>query len=269
MVHSSMARYQNLLRNIQNWPVYFIRKLKKGFTPILFTTKGNALRFLVPSTQLYLVFKEIFVTDFYTIDELVKTLPANPVVIDIGANAGYFNLMLFSRIQSGTVYAYEPIPSNYELFKKNIDLNPSLQHKIHLFNKAVTGTEQESVELFMEAASDNSVIASVYSDFDIQNRHTLKVPAVSLAAIINQHQLQHIDLVKVDCEGSEYPVIYDSPVHIWQKIKAMTIEVHNLDKEKRNVDALKGFLQQKGYAVETAPAHSNCYTLTAMKAASR
>lgn len=265
MVHSSIARYQNLFSHIQNWPVYFTRKLKKGFQPITFITKGNPLKFLVPSKALYLVFKEIFVTDFYSIDKLAKTLPARPVVIDIGANAGYFNIILFSKIKDAAVYAYEPILSNYELFKKNIAINPALQNKIVLFNKAVTGTPQDAVELFMETASDNSVIASVYADFDTQNKHTVKVPAISLQQIITENNLQHIDLIKVDCEGSEYPIIYETPDEIWEKVTMLTIEVHNLDDEKRNADSLYKFLQQKGYTATIEPAHSNCFTLMATK----
>ena len=265
MVNSSIARYQNLFRHIQNWTVYFTRKFKKGFQPITFITRGYARKFLVPSKALYLVFKEIFVTDFYTIDELVALLPANPLIIDIGANVGYFNIILFSKIKEATIYAYEPIPSNYELFKKNILLNHSLENNIHLFNKAVTGTPQEYVELFMEASSDNSVIASVYADFDTQNKHSLKVPAISLFQIINENKLGYIDLIKIDCEGSEYPIIYETPVDIWTSIRMMTIEVHNLDEDKRNVRFLGGFLQQNGYTVQTAAAHSNCYTLTAIR----
>ena len=232
---------------------------------MVFVTKGYPQKFLVPSKALYLVFKEIFVSDFYDIDKLVAALPANPVIIDIGANAGYFNIMLFSKIKDATVYAYEPIPSNYELFTKNIALNPALATKIHLFNKAVTGTPQQAVELYMEEASDNSVIASVYADFDTQNKHTIKVPAISFTEIINNNNLQHIDLVKVDCEGSEYPIIYETPAAVWDKINMLTIEVHNLDEETRNARFLLQFLAHKKFTVATAFAHSNCYTLTATK----
>ena len=265
MVNNSGSRYRNLFRHIQNWPAYFLRKLKKGFRPVTFMTKGYAKKFLVPSKALYLVFKEIFVSDFYDIDELVASLPANPVIIDIGANAGYFNIMLFSKIKEGLVYAYEPIPSNYELFNKNISLNPGLQNHIHLYNKAVTGTASETVELFMEEASENSVIASVYADFDLQNKYRLEVPAITLQQIIQENNLQHIDLIKIDCEGSEYPIIYETPDDLWDKIDMLTIEVHNLDKEKRNTGYLQKFLEQKNYRVETAFAHSNCYTLTAKR----
>ncbi len=265
MVHSSAARYKNLFRHIQNWAVYFTRKLHKEFQPIQFITKGHPIKFLVPSKALYLVFKEIFVTDFYGIDKLTQSLPPNPVILDIGANAGYFNVLLFSKIKGATVYAYEPILSNYLLFTKIIAMNTALQNSIHLFNKAVVGTPQGDVELFMETASDNSVIASVYADFDAQNRHTIKVPAISLEQIVSQNNLQRVDLLKVDCEGSEYPIIYETPSHVWEKIQQLTIEVHNLDREMRNVDFLNQFLQKKGYSTVQEPAHTNCFTLTAVK----
>jgi len=230
-----------------------------------FTTKGNPLKFRVMSTGLYLVFKEIFVTDFYDIDTLVKELPPKPVIVDIGANAGYFNIILFSKLQEATVYAYEPIPVNYELFTSNIALNPGLEKKIHLYNKAVVGTPQDHVELFMEHSAENSVIASVYSDFDHQNKYSIKVPAISLAEIINGNQLKQIDLLKVDCEGSEYPIIYETPRELWARVKRLTIEVHNLDNDKRNADYLGKFLAEQGFEVVSAPAHSNCYALNAVR----
>jgi methyltransferase, FkbM family len=265
MVNNSIARYRNLLRFIQNWPVYFTRKFKKPFRTIEFVTTGNPLRFQVPSTGLYLVFKEIFVSDFYEIDTLVKQLPPQPLIVDIGANAGYFNMMLFSRIKNATVYAYEPIPVNYELFKKNISLNSGLSDRIHLFHAAVTGKPQDGVELFMEHSAENSVIASVYSDFDRQNKYSIKAPSITLAEIITGNNLNQIDLLKIDCEGSEYPIIYETPAHLWTRVRRMTIEVHNLDNETRNADCLGKYLQQQGFDITTNFAHANCYAMNALR----
>ena len=230
-----------------------------------FITRGNPIRFRVPTTGLYLVFKEIFVTDFYDIDALVKQLPPRPLIVDIGANAGYFNIMLFSKIKEATVYAYEPIPVNYELFRKNISFNPGMEKNIHLFNKAVTGTPRENVELFMEHSADNSVIASIYSDFDHQNKYSIKVPAISLQEIFDGNGFTHVDLLKVDCEGSEYPIIYETPPALWAKVKRLTIEVHNLDTDKRNETYLGKFLQQQGYTVEMQFVHTNCSVLNAVR----
>ncbi|MBZ5698920.1 MAG: FkbM family methyltransferase [Acidobacteriia bacterium] len=219
----------------------------------------------MPSWALYSVFKEIFVSDFYGIDALLKRLPPRPVVLDIGANAGYFDMLLFSKIAEATVYAYEPIPANYTLFQQNIALNPSLGKQIRLFNKAVTGTPQEAIELFMETDVANSVIASVYDDFDRQNRFTLRVPAISLRQILEECQIERVDLVKIDCEGSEYPIIYETPASCWGRIDFLTIEVHDLDRDQRNVGHLTRFLKSQGYKVVSAPAHSNCHTLEAVR----
>jgi FkbM family methyltransferase len=265
MVKNSLGRYRNLIRHIRNWPAYFGRKFKKAFQPMEFITRGNPLRFRVPSTGLYLVFKEIFVTDFYEIDTLVSQLPPKPLIVDIGANVGYFNVMLFSKIKDATVYAYEPIPKNFELFKTNISLNPGLEKNIHLFNKAVTGTPCDNVELFMEHSTDNSVIASIYSDFDQQNKYSTKVPAISLQEIINGNGFSRVDLLKVDCEGSEYPIIYETPAAIWSKVNRVAIEVHNLDNDTRNADYLGKFLQQQGFEVESQFVHANCYALMGVR----
>ncbi len=265
MQHRTITRYRNLVRNIRNWPLYFTRKLQKGYEGLSFVTRGNPMRFRVPSWALYQVFKEIFVSDFYDIDNLLKKIPPRPLVVDIGANAGYFNMLLFSKIADATVYAYEPIPSNYALFQQNIALNPALGDRIHLFNKAVTGTPQEAVELFMETDTANSVIASVFSDFDRQNQFTLRVPAISLGQILGESQIEHVDLLKIDCEGSEYPIIYETPLSCWGKISVMTIEVHDLDKEQRNVGYLARYLESLGYEVVSVPAQSNCHTLEAIR----
>jgi FkbM family methyltransferase len=265
MKHRPMAQYRNLVRNIRNWPLYFTRQLRKEFQGLSFVTRGNPMRFRVPTWALYTVFNEIFVSDFYKIDALLKKLPPRPVVLDIGANAGYFDMLLFSKIEEATVYAYEPIPSNYTLFQQNIALNPSLGKHIHLFNRAVTGIPREAIELFMETDVANSVIASVYSDFDRQNRFTLRVPAISLGQILEECQIERFDLVKIDCEGSEYPILYETPVCCWEKINLLTVEVHDLDQDQRNVGCLSLFLKSRGYEVVSAPVHDNCHSLEAIR----
>src|SRR5258706_4983356 len=46
------------------------------------------------------------------------------VVVDVGAQFGYFSLLAASKCgPSGIVYAYEPVPVNFDVLKKNIQLN--------------------------------------------------------------------------------------------------------------------------------------------------
>jgi len=265
VTESSPRRYLNLIRHIRNWTAYFGQK-SSGFQPASYVTRGNNLRFDVPTKGLYLVFKEIFMTDFYNVDTWIGKLPQNPVVVDVGANAGYFNMLLLAKRPDAKVYAYEAIEANYQLFRKNIEQNPSLKEHIQLHHQAVTGQPVDHIVLYKEDDGDNSVTASVYQDFEQHNCQSVTVPAVSLANLMEKNNLRQVDFLKLDCEGSEYPILYDSPASLWPRIHSMFVEVHPLDKEKRNFDYLKGFLEQYGYSVKSAEvANNGCYALYAVR----
>jgi len=84
----TLARYRNLFTFVENWGEYFREKRQRPFAPLTITTKGRPLSFSVSSKGLYLVFKEIFLSDFYNIRHLAGALPKAPVVIDIGGGGG-------------------------------------------------------------------------------------------------------------------------------------------------------------------------------------
>jgi len=265
VTESSPRRYLNLVRHIRNWPTYFSQK-QSGFRPASYVTRGKPLRFEVPTKGLYLVFKEIFMSDFYSVDSWIDQLPANPVVVDVGANAGYFNMLLLSKRPDARVFAYEAIEANYRLFRRNVEQNPSLNESIRLHHQAVTGQTVDHIVLYKEDDGDNSVTASVYADFEKHNRKSVTVPAISLAAILDDNQLARVDFLKLDCEGSEYPILYDSPESLWPKIDSLFIEVHPMDKDKRNVEYLRGFLAKHGYVVrQAAVADNGCHALYAVR----
>ncbi len=265
MTDSSIGRYLNLIRYIRNWPAYFKQKSSKSFTNVRFVTRRNSLTFDVPTRELYLVFKEIFMTDFYSMRNWLSQLPAKPVIVDVGANAGYFDTLLLSQKDDAQIYAYEPIEKNVSLFNDNIALNPSIKKNVHLFHRAVTGKSVDFVELYKEADSDNSVTASVFPDFESHNLKSVRVGAISLSQILADNYLERVDFLKLDCEGSEYPIVYDSPQEIWKRINSIFLEVHNLDKEMRNFDALNNFLMSVGYKTSSEIARNGCYALYARR----
>ena len=53
---------------------------------------------------------------------LKKTVKEGNVVLDIGANIGYFTLLLAKLVGTkGRVFAFEPEPNNFSLLKKNVE----------------------------------------------------------------------------------------------------------------------------------------------------
>jgi len=255
-----LKNYILLGKSIKNWPLYFKKKSRDA----IYITRGAELEMEVPHSFFY-VFKEIFMEDFYSINKLLKHIPAQPIIIDIGGNAGYFSFLIASKRKQAKVFAYEPIPENIDVFRSNITRNKGLEKRIQLYQQAVTGVEQPSVTLFFDDVHHNTVIASVYQEFSADNKKAIQIDAISLAKIIAQKNLAVVDLLKLDCEGSEYPILYDSPAHIWTLIKCIAIEVHELDNDKRNCRYLSSFLRNKGFKMIIRPDANGCYYLLAYK----
>ncbi|QJW88361.1 FkbM family methyltransferase [Spirosoma taeanense] len=203
--------------------------------------------------------------DVYEIDTLVHQLPSNPVVIDIGANAGFFEALLLSKINQATIYAYEPIPANVKTFQRMLQGNPRLQHQVRLFQTAVTGLPLDKLELFAEAAENSQVVASRFAGFNENNTQKLDVSCVTLSAIILNNNLQSIDLLKLDCEGSEYDILYHTAPELIKRINRMVIEVHDIDEDQNNISAFNEYIQSLGYSTTHEPINAFCHMMEAIR----
>ncbi|WP_414581662.1 FkbM family methyltransferase [Scytonema sp. PCC 10023] len=60
----------------------------------------------------------------------------------------------------------------------------------------------------------------------------------TVSEIIHEHDVQQIDLLKVDVERSELNVLLGIEEQDWQKIKQVVMEVYNLDGRVEKVTAL-------------------------------
>jgi len=68
------------------------------------------------------------------------TVKDGSVVLDIGANRGYFSVYAANSGRNIKVYSFEPINNTYKSLLQNIKLN-NLQNKIIPFNMGVAGSD--------------------------------------------------------------------------------------------------------------------------------
>lgn len=130
-----MRRYFNLLRNLSNWWLYLAVKFGlSGVDPILFRIRKQVL--VEVPRRLIQTFKEIFMDECYMVG-LGLDVPHSSVVIDIGANAGFFTLFAASRFSDARILSFEPVPSNFRQLERNRSLNKNC--RIACFEKAVAG----------------------------------------------------------------------------------------------------------------------------------
>lgn len=124
-------------------------------------------------------------------------IPQGGVVVDIGANIGYYTLLAARAVgATGQVYAFEPEPENFSLLVKNLRLN-GYAH-VQAQNAAVsdaTGT----LKLFV--SSENKGDHRVY-DAGNEKRPSVTVRVFRLDDYFAD-DIPQIDLLKMDIQGAE------------------------------------------------------------------
>ena len=91
----TMYRYYRLFKNLSNGWLYFLVKLGLTANDSLVFKTRNHIEIEVPRRLMH-EFKEIFMDECY-LNGLQYPIPKAPIIIDVGANAGFFSLFAASR----------------------------------------------------------------------------------------------------------------------------------------------------------------------------
>ncbi|MDP1710367.1 MAG: FkbM family methyltransferase [candidate division WWE3 bacterium] len=90
---------------------------------------------------------------------------------------------------------------------------------------------------------------SPLSSFFVRRGNKISVDCVTLKDIFKKHSLETLDLLKLDCEGAEYEILYETPPEILKRIKEIRLEYHLLPAKRANPDDLTDFLCRHGFAL--------------------
>jgi FkbM family methyltransferase len=128
-------------------------------------------------------------------------------VIEVGANVGYYTLLLAAGVKQfspgGVVHVFEPYEPVFRQLKRNVALNPRLPIVLNL---AATTDRDGEVTLYIPACEHARTNASLVADLFDQNG-TATVKAIRLDEYCESKQLSRLHLVKMDCEGAEPAVL--------------------------------------------------------------
>jgi len=162
---------------------------------------------LIQNSEMEFGEKHSFVVDkllkdgVYEMDlkHLHKFIKSTDTVIDVGANIGYYTLMMAQL--ANKVYALEADQLNFEILKQNVEINN--YRNVHLFNKAVTASTSQ-VKLYKSdiCIGMHRIYPSKYTTSNF-----IEVKSVALDDIIKEK----IGFIKIDVEGSELGVLKGMP----------------------------------------------------------
>lgn len=229
-----------ILHRIQNWPLALADHTGLLRTAYMCRLR-NGLRFSVRAgTDDSRILFEIFVRGCYR--RAVVTPGAN--VIDIGANIGGFSV-LASRT-AARVIACEPHPDNLTRLRQNVALNGA--SNIEIIPAAVSHT---SGTAWLRPPHDASFVGR-YSLHAGDASRAIEVPTITLDALAVKTRLTRIDLVKVDCQGAEYEILYGASDTLLLRIRQLIVECERFQNHPRwSRAALDTFLRAHGFDVSS------------------
>lgn len=139
--------------------------------------------------------------------------------IDIGANIGYFTLLMAHMVgPAGRVIAFEPVASVYAVLCENLRLNRCDQ--VHVECKAVADVEGQGA-MQSDLSNPLSFIGR------LSERGDLTVPLVNIDRYVETAGLERLDFVKIDVEGAEDRVIRGMTKTLKRLHPTVLLEIHS------------------------------------------
>lgn len=138
---------------------------------------------------------------------IIRTVLSNgSVAVDVGANVGWHTLLMAARVgEAGLVVAVEPNPSVRRRLEAHLKLNRLSQVRVvpcalgdHQGTTSFWGPPAES-----PSAGDGHLISGTPGE----EQSVIQVEIRRLDAVLAEPPVSRLDLIKIDVEGFEWPVL--------------------------------------------------------------
>jgi len=216
---NALDKALTLTRTISNWPLVALDKTGAVGT-CRYRTRGGA-RFVCRSRSTDINEVVVVMSGREYPVEYLRLAP-DAVVFDIGANIGSFAVLVESLNRDTPLrgYAFEPFADNFDLLLTNLDLNGTEHFQCH--QVAIAGHDG-AVHI------DTSVQPDAVRICD--DGAGVSVPAVRLSTFCRDNGIGRIDLLKIDAEGAEYPMLQADHEFFRTSVATALMEYHRVSDE--------------------------------------
>ncbi len=163
----------------------------------------------------------------------------NKVVIDVGAECG--DTPLYYASKGAKVYAFEPMKAHFEAMLRNLSLNPELSKKITPINAAIG--KDGMLKFYHANRADIAETSSFVYNAHGEDVKVFEVRGYSIQSALNEFNIDHVDLLKMDCKGCEFFLTEDDLKNV-DKVK---IEYEAFPYVGHNLEDLLKILKKVGY----------------------
>lgn len=172
------------------------------------------------------VVQEVVDGDCYQLDKI--GLRERPNIVDVGGHIGSFTKLSAWKWPYARIYTYEANPRNWELLERNIS---DIRHKVTLFKGALVGKEPVNKRLVIKGDEADRVTGGwgiIYSpeEYDVESSTASEKIEnfYSIGSLL--HGLDKIDILKLDCEGSEWSILDEMTEQQLHQVDYIVCELH-------------------------------------------
>lgn len=174
---------------------------------------------------------------------LLREVRPGSVFLDLGANVGYFSLLVASRVEAVRVIAFEPNPGIAARLRDSVEAN-RLADRVQVVERALSDRAGEVLFGIDPANSGHSRFARP------EHEDIITVQTVALDDWLEQHSPDaQVSVLKLDVEGAEMQAIRGMEGLLSRARPALIVE--GLDDMLRefgsSLDEMTGFLRDLGF----------------------
>jgi FkbM family methyltransferase len=190
-----------------------------------------------------------------TAKTLARLIRHGNVVLDIGANIGAHTLGIAKSVGSnGKVFAIEPSDFAFTKLLRNLSLNPELEFRVHasqlFFSDGAIKSPPREIHASWPLHSD----ASVHPKHRGRLVSTGNAKIETLDCFARQHQIARLDLIKIDVDGYEVPVLRGGLETLcrFRPILVMELAPYIYEETNNHFNELVELLKTSGYVLQNA-----------------
>lgn len=244
-IPARIARDLKTVRLLRNWPEFLRAELRRE--PVTRVRLRNGVIIDAPAAlDLEFLFTEIWLWEVYTPRDY--QIREGDTVVDIGANIGVFSTYAATRAPGVRVFAYEPFPDSVDWLRRNVAA--SRLANIRVTPKAVAGGVETRV---LQVQTDQWVMHSLASDGSPErgpDSAGVAVQCIGLDDVVREQSIERCDLLKLDCEGSEYEILESCSPETLARVQKITAEFHEGPGIEGTGAGLRDFLRSRGFTVD-------------------
>jgi FkbM family methyltransferase len=167
-----------------------------------------------------------------------------PTVVDVGANVGVFSVWAARQLGAARVVAVEPSPRSAGALLANLERN-GIENAIVL--QVAVGGERRQATLYRRGPE---VLDTLFQRDNYGSRFepTGSVRVLTLDDLFTILDIQRCDLLKLDCEGAEYEVLFGASRDSLSRIRHIAAEYH-IGLTDYGPELLQRFLEERDFAV--------------------